>query len=44
LREKNFGGFEDEVYVVLYKKFGSDSKVDLRVNFMKVCEIFYKCD
>jgi len=29
-----------KIYVVLFYGFGSDSRVDLRVLFMKVCEGF----
>ena len=36
----DFGEFESEVYVVLFKGFGGDSGVDLRVNLVKVWEGF----
>jgi len=32
--------FKGEIYVVLLKRFGGDSEVDLRVTFLKVCEGF----
>jgi len=32
---------EDDIYVVLCYEFESDSGVDLRVIFVKVCEEFY---
>jgi len=36
--------FEGEDYVVLFKGFGSDSGMNLRINFLKICEIFDRCD
>jgi len=36
--------FEDENYVVLFKEFGNDSGVNLRANFVKVCERLDGCD
>jgi len=35
---------EGDIYVVLFYGFESDSGVDLRVIFVKVCEIFDWCD
>jgi len=28
-------GFEGEIYVVLYKGFGGNSRIDLRINFVR---------
>jgi len=47
LREReriDLSEFEGEDYVLLFKGFGSDNIVNLRVNFVKVCERFYRCD
>lgn len=37
----NLSRFEDEVYVVSFKGFEGDGERDIRVKFVKVCEIFY---
>jgi len=29
-------GFENEVYIVVFKGFEGDSRMDLRVNFVKI--------
>jgi len=35
---------EDQVYVILFKEFGGDNEVDLKVNFVKIYERFDQCD
>jgi len=43
-REKGSGwiwvNFEGEIFVVLFKGFGGDYEVDLRVKLVKICEGF----
>jgi len=36
----SFGWLEGDIHIVLFYGFGDDSRVDLRVIFVKVCEIF----
>jgi len=45
LRERiNLSEFESEVYVVFVKRFGDNGRMDLRINFVKVCVEFEWCN
>ena len=39
----DLGWLEGNIYVVLFYEFGGDSRIDLRVIFVKVCEGFDWC-
>jgi len=37
LKKKNdLDEFEDEIYVILYKRFVNDNRIDLKIKFIKI--------